>query len=97
MADYEVEIKGNITIADINAQIAGEEAGGSQFVSSKVSTSNGTSTNFATFQELPGGTMPKPLTVVKQGDPQPSGTKGVWSGQMIVEGKSIAVVACRTQ
>ena len=96
MSDYDVEIEGRNDLDEINLQIAGEEAGASEFKSSRVSVRNTRATNIATFRELPPGTVPKPLKVVKQGDPQPPGTNQVWSGVMVVTGTNTAVVAFRT-
>lgn len=96
MSNYEVEIEGKYDLVQINLQIAGEEAGASEFISSEVSIRNNRVTNLVTFRELPAGTRPKPLMVVKQGDPQPPGTKPVWSGTMVVEGTNTAVIAYRT-
>ena len=93
MSDYEVEIEGKYSLEEITLQIAGEEAGGSEFKSSRVSAGN----NLVTFRELPAGTIPKPLKVIRQSDPKPSGTKLVWSGSMVVEGKKVEIAAYRTE
>lgn len=95
MSDYEVEIEGQHDLDQINLQIAGEEAGASEFISSKVGVRNSRVTNSVTFRTLPAGTIPKTLTVVRQGDPQPLGTKQVWSGVMTVKGTNTAVIAYR--
>ena len=93
--DYEVEIEGKYDLDQINLQIAGEEAGASEFRSSKVSVRNNKPTNVVTFRKLPNGTIPKPLKVVKQNDPQPPGTVRVWVGLMVVKGTNTAVTAYR--
>ncbi len=93
MSDYEVQIEGKYSLDQITLQISGEEAGASEFISSKIETGN----NLVTFRELPAGTILKPLKVVKQGDPAPSGTKIVWSGEMVVKGTKIGVTAYRTE
>ena len=93
MSDYDVEIEGKYSLEEINLQIAGEEAGASEFKSSKVSASN----NIVTFRPLPAGTIPKPLKLIKQGDSQPSGTQEIWSGVMVVQGANTAVTAYRTK
>lgn len=95
MSDYKVEIEGKHDLQEINNQIAGEEAGASEFKSSQMLPRNNVPTNVVTFTELPAGTVPKPLKIVKQNDPQPPGTKNVWSGVMIVAGTNTAVVAYR--
>jgi hypothetical protein len=95
MSDYNVEIEGHHDFEQINLQIAGEEAGASQFVSSRVSTRDNRPTNVVTFRELAPGTVPKPLKVVKDGDPQPPGTERVWAGVMVVKGTTTAVAAYR--
>jgi hypothetical protein len=95
MSDYTVEIDGTYDLDQINASIAGEEAGASEFKSSVVVSSSGKTTNIATFSTLPAGTVPKALTVVNQTEPQPSGTVSTWSGTMLVKGTSTAVHAYR--
>jgi len=95
MADEDIEIQGHHDLNQINIQIAGEEAGAREFVSSKVSVRNNVPTNIVTFRDFPVGTFPKPLKIVKQNDPQPQGTKKVWSGVMVVAGTNTAVVAYR--
>lgn len=96
MAEYDVEIEGRYDLDQINLQIAGEEAGASEFRSSRIAVHNNQVTNIVTFRELPAGTVPKPLKVVKHGDPQPSGTEQGWSGVMVVKGTNTAVAAYRT-
>ena len=95
MADYRVEIDGSFTFAQINSAIAGEEAGASEFVDSVIGTHEGKLANLATFKELAPGTVPPRPTIVKQGDPPPAGTKKVWSGVMLVQGTSTAVIGYR--
>lgn len=95
MSDYIVEIDGKNELQQITGQIAGEEAGGSEFVSSSISFHEGKVTNLATFKELPPGTRPKALTLVKQGTTAPANTQAVWSGVMLVSGTNTAVQACR--
>jgi hypothetical protein len=95
MSNYNVEIEGRYKLDEINSAIAGEEVGASEFKSSRVKASDAGVTNIVTFRELPPGTIPKPLTMVKQGDPQPPGTKEIWSGVMVVEGTLTSVVAYR--
>jgi len=95
MSDYKVEIEGSYDFDQINIQIAGEEAGASEFISSEVASRSGKVTNVATFRELPAGTVPKELKVAKQNDPKPSGTVLAWSGVMVVKGTSTAVCAYR--
>jgi len=91
MSQYDVMIQGEYNLDQITLQIAGEEAGASKFKSNKVSGGN----NIVTFSELPAGTVPKPLKLIKQGDPQPPGTQDIWSGVMVVQGINTAVIACR--
>lgn len=95
MSNYKVEIEGSYDFDQINIQIAGEEAGASEFISSEVTSHSGKFTNVATFRELPAGTVPKELKVAKQNDPKPSGTVLAWSGVMIVKGTSTVVRAYR--
>ena len=91
MDDYPVTIQGSYSLGEINDAIAGEECGASEFQSSKVSGND----NTATFLELPPGTIPPTLTVVKKDDPQPPGTAKVWEGEMRVSGAVAAVIAYR--
>lgn len=95
MSDYLVEIDGKNDLQQITGQIAGEEAGGSEFVSSSISFHEGKVTNLAKFKELPPGTRPKALSLVKQGTAPPANTKVVWSGVMLVTGTNTAVQAYR--
>ena len=95
MSDYKVEIEGKYDLDEINLQIAGEEAGASEFKSSKVSDNQ--KANIVTFSKLPPGTIPKPLKLIKQGDPQPPGTEKIWSGVMVVQGTKTAVTAYRAK
>ena len=97
MSDYPVEIEGHYDLALINLQIAGEEAGASEFRDSKVGVRNNGATNIATFRTLPPGTVLKPLTIVEQGGPQPPGTDQTWSGVMVVKGTNTAVVGYRAR
>lgn len=95
MSDYEVEIEGKFSLVEINEAIAGEETMSAEFISSRVDASETGVTNQSTFHKLPPGTSPKPLAVVPQDVPKPPGTKKVWSGEMIVEGKFTSVIAYR--
>lgn len=91
-----VEIDGKYNLKQINGIIEGEEKLTWEFKDSQVtasSTGTGAPYNSVTLSAV--GTIPKPLTIVEQGAPQPPGTKQVWSGAMVVEGKTIAVVAYR--
>jgi hypothetical protein len=95
MANYQVEIDGGFTLTQINSAIAGEEAGASEFVDSVIGTHQGKLANLAIFKELAPGTTPPRPTIAKQGDPAPVGTTKVWSGVMLVQGTSTAVVGYR--
>ncbi len=97
MSDYEVEIAGKYDLDQINLQISGEEAGASEFKSSKVSTHDNQVTNIVTFHELPAGILPKPLKLIKESDPQLPVTQKIWSGVMVVKGTKITVTAYRTK
>jgi hypothetical protein len=92
MSTYPREIEGKYPLDQINLQIAYEEAGASRFVQSTITDHD---TNKVDFEELPPGTILKPLTVVKQGSAQPDGTTEVWSGLMLVENQRQNVVAYR--
>ena len=95
MSEYKVEIEGKEDLLAINQEIAGEEAGASEFVSSVVTPRGGQVTNVLTFRTLPAGTVPKPLKIVKLNDPPPAGTTKVWSGTMITSGTNTAVTGYR--
>ena len=94
MSDYQRAIDGKYDLEQINIQIAGEEAGASEFISSKVE-GDPPATNSVTFRELAPGTIPKKLIMVNDGDPQPSGTTKIWSGVMVVKGTPTKVIAYR--
>jgi hypothetical protein len=96
MSEYKVEIEGQCNLDEINLQIAGEEAGASEFISSRVSVKHNQVTNVVTFKELDAGTVPHSLKIVKQNDPAPAGTKRLWGGVMVVSGRNTAVVAYRS-
>lgn len=95
MSEYLLEIEGKNDLSQINLQISGEEAGASEFISSSISSHEGRITNIVKFKELPPGTIPKKLTLIKQGATPPAGTKLIWSGAMIVSNKNEAVSAYR--
>ena len=95
MREYTVEIEGKYDLAQINLQISGEEAGGSEFLSSTISYHEGRVTNLAKFRELPAGTRPAQLTLIEHGGTQPQGTGLIWSGVMLVAGTNTVVSAYR--
>ena len=95
MSYYEVEIEGKYKLDEINGQIADEELGFSEFQSGRISGTTNRVTNIVTFQETE--SRPKTLTMVKQGDPQPPGTKMVWAGVMVVEGTFASIIAYRQE
>lgn len=95
MAEYKVEIEGKYSLDEINLQIAGEEAGASEFLASQVSVKDNQVTNILTFTELSAGTVPHPLKLVRQNEPQPPGTRKFWTGVMVVGGTNTPVVAYR--
>jgi hypothetical protein len=95
MSTYPREIEGKYDLGQINIQIAGEEAGASEFVKSEVTSRNNKMTNIVTFRELPAGTLPKPIILSENNEPSPAGTAMVWSGVMIVKDTSTAVKAFR--
>jgi len=95
MGTFKVEIEGKHDFEQINLQIAREEAAASEFQESRVEPMNNKPTNVVTFLELEPGTIPKRLTVVKDGDPQPPGTQRTWSGVMLVKNSTTAVTGYR--
>jgi len=97
MSEFNRFIKGDHDLDQINLQIAGQEAAASEFKGSKISVKDSRPINEVTFEELSAGTRPKKLIIVKHTDSQPSGTKKVWEGAMIVAGTNTAVIAYRTE
>jgi len=95
MITYEVNYPGNYDLDTINNMISGEEAGASEFQCNKIEYKNNELVNISTFNTLPDGTIPKPLTIVEYDDPQPGGTKKFWTGAMMVKGDNTAVAAYR--
>lgn len=96
MSNYITDVKGDNSLANIALAIAGEEATGAKFVESSISFHAGAVTNLITFEDLPPGQRPKkPLVLVKQGEPAPTGNSTVWAGVMLVSGTNMAVVASR--
>lgn len=95
MSTYILEIPPASTIAQIEANVASEEAGASKFLSSSLSFHSGKITNLATFEELPPGTVLKHLRFVKAGDPVPANSAAEWAGVMIVAGTNTAVATYR--
>ena len=91
--NYSLSVDGQLSLADINTAITGEEAGASQFLSSAVSADK--SSNTVTFKPLAAGTVPNALSLVATGTAAPAGTKQIWTGAMIVSGKSQTIVAYR--
>jgi hypothetical protein len=86
MASYYVELPGGLSIADQSQAIRGEEAGGAQFLSSKIWTnSQNKLSNLAEFDELASAPIP-PLGKPTFSLTLPSGTTPVWAGSMIVAG-----------
>ena len=91
------EMEGKFTLGEIELQIAGEEAGGSEFLESQIAHYNNRATNIGRFRELPVGTRPKRLTLMQgpPGSTPPAGTQGVWSGLMMVQNAPQMVFAVR--
>lgn len=96
MGEYLLEIEGKHDLNEINQMISGEEAGGSELISSAVLFYEGRMTNIAKFKELQPGTRPKQIALLEHGTPQPPRTQLVWSGVMLVRGTNTAVSAYRT-
>src|SRR5438034_64569 len=95
MNDYDVVIEGQHDLVQITLQIAGEEAGASEFVGSAILTQGAKANNRVTFRPLPAGTVPKDVQVVKLTDPAPPSAARIWSGAMIVSGTNTAVAVYR--
>ena len=97
MDNYDRWMPGDYKMDEINSAIAFQEAKSSEFQNNQVAASiegTGEPINMVTFRKL-GFTIPKPLSIVEQNDPQPGGTKQIWSGAMVVGGKTTAVIAYR--
>lgn len=92
--EYFRDAPGDSNLKAINDGIAWEEAGASEFIKSEVVPDTAGVKNRLTFRIIQ--SRPKPLTIVNKDDPQPPGTKEVWSGGMVVEEKITAVTAYRT-
>jgi hypothetical protein len=95
MCEYLKKIDGKYDLEQIELQIAGEEAGASEFVSSVISLDETPVMNIVAFKALSGGIVPKKLTLVIDGDDPPDDAEEVWSGPMIVEGTNEYVYAYR--
>lgn len=95
MSEYLIYIPGQYDLEQINAQISGEEASFSQFVNNKISLQESKTVNVAKFRELPVGTMPDDIRLVKASEDQPHGTIPVWTGVMEVGNAAEAVSAYR--
>jgi hypothetical protein len=95
MCEYTKAILGKYDLEQIELQIAGEEAGASEFIKSEILLDNGPVANIVTFKDWEPGTVPNKLTLVKDGDDEPDGADKVWSGAMIVEGTNEYVHAYR--
>jgi hypothetical protein len=89
--EYTRVIPGDRDLKAINESIAYEEAGASEFIKSEADSNQ--KNNIVTFLIV--SARPKPLTIVKKGDPQPAGTNLVWSGVMVVDRTLTSVVAYR--
>ena len=92
---YKREIKGEYSLAQINLEIAQEEARGTEFLDSTVSFHKDRITNIANFKRLSLGDPQNKLILVKQDQAQPDNTVQVWFGVMIVDNKNEAVSAYR--
>jgi hypothetical protein len=90
-------IEGKHDLAQINLQINQQEAAALQFQSSQVAPKDNKPGNRVTFEELEPGTVPPRTTIVKDGDPPPSGKEKVWSGTMVVKDSLTAVTGHRAQ
>ncbi|OHB61209.1 MAG: hypothetical protein A2167_05225 [Planctomycetes bacterium RBG_13_46_10] len=93
--EYKREIKGEYDLEQINLEISTEEARGTEFLRSIISSYKERITNIADFKRLPPGELLKEITLVKQGGAKPPNTAHVWSGVMIVSNKAEAIEAYR--
>jgi hypothetical protein len=93
MKTYTVQIDGDNDLEQITLQIAGEEAGASEFLESAISADK--MSNLCKFKTLAPGKRPKPLTLIPLGEKAPDGGKLIWEGKMIVLGKVKDVQAYR--
>jgi hypothetical protein len=91
--EYAGEIPGDSDLKAINEMIALEEAGDSEFINSEIVSDPAGVKNRLTFRKILA--RPRPLTIIKQSDPQPPWINMVWSGVMVVEGTLTSVIAYR--
>ncbi len=94
-SEYLVCIAGQYDLEQINVQILGEEASFSRFLRSKISHIGRNSTNFVVFRELPPGTIPKDIILLKTAEDQPRDTVHIWTGVILVSNTTEAVSVYR--
>ncbi|MHC1728950.1 MAG: hypothetical protein AB9866_23620 [Syntrophobacteraceae bacterium] len=99
MSDYLIEIEGKHELAQIELQIAGEEAAASEFIESSISSYSNRITNIVLFRELPAGSRPKDVKLIQAplDSPPPAGTTLIWRGLMMVGSTPQVVMAVRVQ
>ncbi len=91
MSTYDLLIGGDKSLDQIEIEVRAEEAGASEFRSSRIVGSD----NQATFLELAAGTLLPQIDLLRGTDPAPAGKRRIWSGQMVVAGTSTAVAVYR--
>lgn len=78
------------TLAGYQSRVANQEAGGSEFVDSRVSPLDNRSTNLAMFKHLAPGQPPATPGFVKLGE-LPAGKTALWTGVVLIDGRNLAV------
>jgi hypothetical protein len=93
--EYLVCIEGKYDLEQINLQISGEEASFSKFLRCKISRNGSGRLNFVIFRELPPGSIPEDIILLKTTEDQPHDTVHIWTGVILVNKTTEAVSAYR--
>lgn len=96
MSTYHLKLEG--TVADlpaVAAQINFVEAKSNRFVSSELAWVAPSFTNLTAFERLPGFQLLERVTVTKHDAPTPEAHTKVWTGAMIVAGRTEWVTVWR--
>ena len=94
MSEYLVKIDVQHALDQINLQVSDEEATGSEFLKSSISSHEGRVTNLATFKRR-SDAVPYAIKLLEHDAKPPEGMELVWSGAMVVKGANTTVSAYR--
>jgi len=83
MSTYHVTLARDLSLADAESAILGEEAGGSEFKGSQLTIVNNQVINLLDFVELDEG-RPKALSLLKASTASPAGKTKIWEGTMVI-------------